>query len=38
MTAHPPALSPREGVTPVLLLRSFRVIDFRPPWGGPAES
>jgi hypothetical protein len=38
MTAHPPTPFPRKGVIMVQPLRGFRIDDFAPPWGGPAEA
>jgi hypothetical protein len=38
MTTYPPSPFPGKGVTMVQSLRGFHIIDFRPPWGGPAEA
>ena len=38
MTTYPPSPFPRKGVTTVQPLRGFRVADFSPLWGGPAEA
>ena len=37
-TTFPPAPFPMKGVTTVQPLRGFRVVDFMPPWGGPAPA
>ena len=34
----PPSPFPRKGVTQVRELRSLRLHDLPPPWGGPAEA
>jgi hypothetical protein len=37
MTTIPLTPFPRKGVTKVQPLRGLHIVDFSPPWGGPAE-
>jgi hypothetical protein len=36
-TTYPPSPFPRKGVTTVQPQSGFHVVDFSPPWDGPAE-